>query len=216
MSLLVNDITYEQAIRAIREIILDTNPVQCFRVSGQDFLFSKNSTDIALDTQNFQFSEVEKYYDLMDKLRDKGVSIEILPDYIATEWTESTVNFNYPTIEDGKTISRKNYFSIGTIEAVMEEFYAYYIPYDGVPKTVRSIFDMLDYFSRRKLIFWVAYYLVDRKRMYYASAGEMIRMQNSSDGSGDGCSSEGEIKNTETTVTTRVGEVFSVTERTLS
>lgn len=214
MSLLVSDISYEQAIRAIREIILDTNPVQCFKVSGQDFLFSKDSTMVALDTQNFQFNEVVKYYDLMDKLMDKEVSIEILPDYIATEWTENTVNFNYPSIQTSKTISRKNYFSTDMIERVMEEFYAYYEPYDGIPKTVSTIFNYLDYFTRKKLIMWVAYYLVDRKRMFYASAGEMIRLQNSTNGTGDGCSSEGEIKNTETTITTRVGEVFSVTERT--
>ena len=42
MSWIVDNVNYDQAIRTIREIVLDTNPVQCFKVSGQDFLFKKD------------------------------------------------------------------------------------------------------------------------------------------------------------------------------
>lgn len=211
MSLIVDNITYDQAIRTIREIVLDTNPVQCFRVSGQDFLFRKDSSGFGINTDTYTFGQVEKYYDLMDKLRENEVTVSILPDFVSTEYSYGTLNFNYPSITEEKTILRKNYFSDEVIEKVMEEFFNYYCSYDGIPKTVHSIFDSLSYFNRRRLIFWVSYYLVDRKRMNYASAGEMIRLNGSV--GGDSCSSDGELKNTDTTITTKVGDVFSVTER---
>lgn len=210
MSWIVDNVNYDQAIRTIREIVLDTNPVQCFKVSGQDFLFKKDSGGFGISSDTYNFGQVEKYYDLMDKLREKEVSVTILPDFVSTEYSYLTLNFNYTTLTDEKTILRKNYFSDEVIEKVMEEFFGYYCYYDGVPKSVRSIFDGLSYFNRRKLIFWVAYYLIDRKRLNYASAGEMIRLTGSN---GDSCGSDGELKNTDTTITTKIGEVFSVTER---
>lgn len=213
MSLLVDNIDYNRALRTIRELVLDTNPVQCFKVSGQDFLFKKDSSGFGLDTDTYTFSELEKFYDLMSILRDKKVTISILPDFVATEYCSLTENFNYPSIQEEKAVYRKNYFSDELIERVMEEFFAYYSPYDGIPKTVRTIYGGLDYFNRRKLIFWVAYYLVDRKRMNYASAGEMIRLNSDDGNGGEICGTEGELKSIDTTITTRVGEVFSVTER---
>lgn len=211
MSLIVDNLSYNQALRSIREIILDTNPVQCFNVSGQDFLFKKGTTEVALDSDTYTFSEVEKFYDLMNRLRDKDVTIEVLPDFVSTEYTKEAVNFNYPSILEAKTISRGRYFSDYTIEKVIEDFYAYYCPYFGVPRSVQDIFSDLDYFDRRKLVFWVAYYLVDKKRMNYATSSEIIRLQ--TDANGEICGTDGELKNTSTSITTRVGEVFSVTEK---
>ena len=213
MSLIVNNISYNQALRTIRELILDTNPVQCFKVSGQDFLFSKNSTGVVLDDLTFNFGEVEKFYDLMEELREKEVNITILPDFVATEYCDDLLSFEHTSILEPKNLLRKNYFSTSIIERVMEDFFAYYCPYDGMPKSIMSIYESLDYFHRRKFIFWVAYYLVDRKRMNYASAGEMIRLNNIDD-EDKICGTEGELKNIDTAVTTRVGDVFSVTEKT--
>lgn len=210
MSLLVNSITYGQAIQAIREIVLDTKPVQCFKVSGQDFSFIKDTLGFTIDTVLTPTSEVVKYYNLMDKLRAKDVAIEVLPDFVASEYTAYTVPFNYPSIKEPKLVSRNRYFSDTVIEEFMVEYFTLYTTYYGVPRTVQVIYDTLDYFDRRKMILWIAYYLVDRKRMNYASAGEMIRMQNG----GDECGT-GELKNTETTITTRVGEVFTATEKVL-
>jgi len=211
MSLLVTQITFQQAIRSIREVVLDTSPVQCFNVSGQDFSFSKDANGIVLDTDSYTFDVVQKQYDLLRKLRAKQVVVEILPDYVAIEINSELVEFNYASITDKKLVERENYFSSYAIEKVMEEFFAFYVPYDGISKTVETMFSQLHYLEKRKMILWVAYYLVDKKRMNYASVSEMIRLQNGS--SGEGCSNDNQFKNVETSVTTRVGEVFSVTEK---
>lgn len=212
MSLLVTNISYQQAIRSIREVVLDTSPVQCFNVSGQGFSFKKDGNGFVIDTDTYTFEQVEKYYDLIRKLRAKEVTIEILPDYVTTEKSDLTSDFDYADITTSKLVARENYFSDYTIEKVMEEFFANYLSYDAIPKTTERMFNDLDYMWRKKLILWVAYYLVDRKRMNYASVSEMIRLQSNST-STEGCVNDSQFKNTEKTITTRVGEVFTVTER---
>ena len=214
MSLIVDEIGYSTAIRAIRELVLDTNPVQCFSVSGQGFLFTKDSSTITIAGEVYDFSEIEKYYDLTKVLRAENAIISIYPDFVPAEHVVHTVDFNYPEIVPpdeltAREVIRENYFSIQTIESLMEEFFSYYCPYVGFPRTVQAIYNALNYFERRKIIYWVAYYLVDRKRMNYAAATEMMRLNNG----GSGCSTGGDFRNLETSVTTRVGEVFSVTEK---
>ena len=212
MSLLVTNINFQQAIRSIREVVLDTSPVQCFNVSGQDFSFKKDVNGIVIGTDSYTFSGLQKQYDLLRKLRAKEVAVEILPDYVAVEVTTDLVNFDYAvTVDEKKLVERENYFSDYAIQKVMEEFFAFYTPYDGMPKTIETMFNNLEYMWKRKMILWVAYYLIDKKRMNYASVSEMIRLQNGS--SGDGCTNDSQFKNVDTSITTRVGEVFSVTEK---
>lgn len=211
MSLYVDNIDYTQAVRTIREIILDTNPVQCFRVSGQGFLFSKDDDELVIGTDAYDFSIVGKLYDLTAKLRDKEAVISIMPDFVASEYCYNIKNFNWPDPIEDKMVMRNNYFSVEAIEKVMVEFFAYYTPYDAIPKFAQKIYNGLEYFNRRKLIMWVAYYLIDLKRMQYAAAAEMMRL---SDPEGTICGIGGEFKNTDESITTKVGDVFSVTETT--
>lgn len=220
MSLIVDNLSYGQAIRSIRELVLDIVPVQCFKVSGQDFVFSKSDTSISLEAKLYDFTEVQKVYDLMRKIRSEktegnNLAIEILPNFVSTEYCENIVNFiHVPTADaediESVTVEMENYFSDHTIETLLEEFFSYYFPYTGTRRTVEKIYGDMDYFGRRKIVFWVAYYLIDRKRMNYASSNEIINASNP-DGSA-GCSGV-ELKNKSTTITTRVGEVFTVSEK---
>lgn len=213
MSLLVTDITFKQAIRSIRELILDINPVRCFRVYGQDFAFMKDSSGIVLDGVSYTFDEVARQYDLVRKLRTKGVSIQIYPDYVASEPTESLIDINFTLASDeSKIFERDNYFSDYIISNVVVDYFASYMGHSNQPRSIEYIFNTLHYMEKRKLILWVAYYMVDKKRMFYASTAEMIRLQSEQDG-GLGCSSDGQLKNSEVSITTRIGEVFSVTEK---
>ena len=213
MSLLVAEMDYNQAIRSIREIVLDTSPVQCFKVSGQDFLFKKESNSFTLSDSTFSTGEAEKFYDLMDKIRAKSVTIGILGDFVPTEYTSNIVDFNYPSLSEIKTVSRDRYFSLETIEGFIEEYFAYYLTFTDSPRTLEQIFNELDYFQRKKLVFWVSYYLIDKKRMNYASTGEMIRLNNPEDLDDQVSGAGGQLKNIDETVTTKVGEVFTVTEK---
>lgn len=207
MSLLVEEIPYSQATRSIREIVLDISPVQAFKVSGQGFVFKKDDTEVVIDTTTYTFPQVEKVYDLLGKLVDKGVVVTVLPNYVPLGFTQNLVNFDHANMTAEKIIMAKSYFSDYEIELLMEDFFAHYLTYSGVPSTVETMYNLLNYFERKKLIFWVAYHLIDRKRMNYASTAEMIRLAQGGDPNG------GDLKNTEQTITTRIGETFIVVEK---
>lgn len=209
--MMIADFDYQQSLKLVREVVLDISPVQCFKVSGQGFVFSKDSSGIVVDTETFTFAQMQKQYDLLYKLREKEISVEILPDYIATGDNLELTDFNFPDLNSPRVIEKRSYFPLSDIDNLYSEYFMNYIEFDGVPKTVESIFNQLDYLEKRRLVLWVAYYLVDRKRMYYASSSEMIRLQSSD--SGGSCGNEGTFKNTDTSITTRIGDVFSMTEK---
>lgn len=205
-----NNISYNEAIDTIRELILDTNPVQCFRVSGQDFGFSKDDSGFTVNGELSTLDSVNKYFLLMEKLRKAKVTVQILPDYVSVEFTKYTLDFNFPNLgESDEPVLREHYFSVESIEKVMRDFYMFYGYYTDSPRTFEYLYNQMCYTDRLKLIYWVAYYLIGLKRMYYASNSEIIRQY---DMSSSDCPNEGELKNTRKSITTRVGEVFSVTE----
>ena len=213
--MLVQDISYAQAIRSIREIVLDVGLVQAFKVSGQDLIFKKTLTEVTLGDTVKTIGEdgILKLYDLVALLVEKEVTVEILPDYVATEFVDGLINFDIATISDpntGNVIKAKNYFTDSIIETVMIEFFSRYICYDGVVKTTQTIFDTLNYFQKRKLILWTAFYLVDRKRMQMASTSVLISQSNG----GVSCGGT-DFKNMEVSTTTRVGDVYTEMEKTV-
>tara|TARA_Y100000034_G_scaffold29728_1_gene36150 strand:+ start:27894 stop:28871 length:978 start_codon:yes stop_codon:yes gene_type:complete len=109
---------------------------------------------------------------------------------------------------DGELIlTRENYFSTPVIEKLMEDFCFDYLDFLGIPRTLSTIFGGLEYYTKRKMIYWVAYYLIDRKRMNFASAQEMMRLNGD-----DECNSSGELINKNEEITTKIGDSFTVRE----
>lgn len=215
--MLVDKMTYEQAIRSIRELVLDTNPVRCLTVTGQDFFFKKDSNGVVIAEKPFTFGEVGKFYELVEKLfEEPKVTYGLTEDYVATEpvKTLNDVEFTLTSAEPTRGLYRKQYFSNETIENAMIEAFPYLTCYVGYPRYTLDIFNNdLDYFDRRKLVLLTAYFLLDRRRMQTATATELIRKTNEINGVGDPCGGDGEIKNTSVSVTTRIGEVFTVNEK---
>lgn len=211
MSLYLDDISFQSALDSIREVSLDLNPVQCFSITTeQDFSFVKTDGGFTINEQEYSFGDIPKLYHLMNKLNDiNGVTALPTPEYVPTDYCTNLINVTINLTKDSDpksvTLKRKNFFSQSVIEEIMSNFFGSNLPYDGVPKTVSEIFDYLTYFDKQRMILWVAYYLIDRRRMMMASAGELMRIN----GMGDSC---GDFVNKNNTVTTSVGDVFSVTE----
>lgn len=207
----VTNISYVQAIRSIRELILDVGLVQCFKLYEQDLSFSKTSTEFQVDTEVKLIgpdNDLYKLYDLIGFLAEKSVKYDILPDYVATEFVGGLIDFDIPKVgEDGYVVKAKHYFTDETIETVMVDFFANYMPFDGIERSVVDIFDKLTYYQKRKLILWVAFHLVDKRRMQMASTSVMIGLAN-----GDSLLGS-TFENKQLEVTTRIGEVYTETER---
>lgn len=225
--MLVQDISYVQALRSIRELVLDVGLVQSFKVSGQDLSLKKTPLVVEVGDTTKDINpdgDFSKLYDFIALLVEKGVVVEILPDYVPTEYITGLIDFTIGTVPpvepdpevpitqnevEEHVIKAKNYFTDATIESVMIEFFANYIPYDGRERTTQEIFDNMSYFYKRKMILWIAYYLVDRRRMQMASTMVLI---GKADGSGDMCGGS-DFKNTKIDVTTRIGDVYTEVER---
>lgn len=210
--MLVKDITYVQALKSIREVVLDVGLVHSFKVSGQDLIFKKTDDVITIGDKDIDFKSDEAFknlYSLFGLLVEKGVEVEILPDYVATEFISGLNNFDITIEKTGepKTIYSKNYFTTDTIELVVIDFFDRYVYFDGVERTTEQIFNTLSYIMKRKLILWVSFYLIDKRRMQMASTKFLINRAN-----GDSCG--GELKNKNIDVTVRVGEVYTENERT--
>jgi hypothetical protein len=225
--MVIRNKNYDQILVAIRELIMDVSPVQSFSVkkATPGFSFSKSDTQVIIDSVPYAIgsAEVLKIYHLMPLLIAKGASVDVLPDHVALELTSSLQNFNFlaAALEaaDGATVSRSNYFSAETIDGVIEDFFNMYQPplyWDNVPREVSSIVNTLDYLDTRKLAYWTAYYLIDRKRMLVATSSVAQKKNTFSTvapgSSGGGCDDDASLVNKERTVTMKIGDSFTVTE----
>lgn len=210
--MLVDKISYEQAIKSIRELVLDTNPVQCLKVSGQDFFFKKDVAGIGIANKTFSFGQMEKFYDLVGELFDTpNVTYKITEDYVANEPTKTLKDIIFTLgVGEERGLYRKNYFSQEAIDLAMIEGFPAVADYVGYPRQMTTIYNELCYFDRRRIVLLTAYHLIDRRRMQMATASELIRR--TAEMNGDSVCGDGEIKNTKASVTTKIGEVFTVTE----
>lgn len=215
--MVIKNKNYDQCLAAIREITLDLGPVQSFAVrkASPGFNFSKSDTEVVIDTDTFPIADaaVAKVYAVVPKLLLKNALVDYYPDYVPLDVTKNLVNFSFVAADleasTGAKVSRTYYFSTEMIEEVMEDFFNKYVPYDGIEKSVRDIVNSLDYLETRKMCYWVAYFLIDRRRMLTASAETMVKKNTFL---GITTSSTGNLLNTERTVTMRIGESFTVTE----
>lgn len=215
--MVIKNKNYDQCIVAIRELTLDLGPVQSFAVrkSSPGFIFSKSATEIVIGTDTYPIADaaVAKIYAVLPKLLMKGASIDYFVDHVALDYSTALQDFNFTALQieeaTGQTVWRTNYFSQNEIDLVIEDFLNKYVPYDGFERTVSSIVNTLDYLDTRKMIYWVAYYLIDKRRMYSATA-EMLQKKNTF--TTVVTSDTGNLTTTERTVTMRIGESFTVTE----
>ena len=205
--MLVQEITFKQAKRTIRELVMDLGLVDCFKAVGKDLNFFKDDTKIILGDEEHLIvdGEFDRLYDLVGLLVDKGLSIEFLIDYVPADGIQNLRDSDDElSVNEPYTFKGKNYFSDEVIEALMVDFFEQNMVYDGKPRTVEEIFNQLCYMEKRRLIFWVSYWLIDRKRMLYASAKNLISTANGDCGV--------DLVNKVVTTTTRIGEVFTENE----
>jgi hypothetical protein len=213
MGLLIQSLEISNAIKAIRELIMDVNPVPFAQVRGQGFTFSKSSTDIVIDGVAYTFEEIEKVYEFMEELREKlndDTDIIIDSSFVSTEYADGIQTFSHTFAADNTEyfqLKRKRFFSDKYILSVMNEFFIQYLTFNESPATVETVYKDLNYLDQKKLILWCAFYLVDRKRMFLATA-QILQEQN--EGNTD-AETGTEFKNSKRTITASVGDVFSET-----
>jgi hypothetical protein len=203
--------TLAEVITAIRELILDVNPVSCFSLQKQGLSFNSSNTQVDLTgstTATALYSTYVKQYQLLNWLRDKGITIKLSVDYNAVELSNIITPVVTPTSLDTELLlQRPYYFSDQFIYSQMLKFFQRYYDYRFSPymdvmvyyKSSMELSEMvynLDLFEIQKVIFWTAYWLIEEKRKNAAS----IDYLKSKNGESVVCSESFKNYNTQTTV----------------
>lgn len=153
------------------------------------------------------FNEYRTLEILMNALIKAGIVVAYTPYFIGTEPSASLIlNKNKPLSEDF-TVFRRNFFSDSEIVRTIEWYYAKVLEIYGADVNDELI-GRLKRPAERHMAIWVAYHLVDKRRVYENAASSVS--QSFTDGSDYvGSSDNGGIG---TTTTVQIGSVFSISE----
>ena len=143
--------------------------------------------------------------DLLNQLSKLGIVIAYTPYYRSEEPTNGLIKTTKELTED-YTVFRRYFFADEEIIDVIQWYY-YSVLRISNEEITDELVGLLKRPSERHLSIWVAYQLVDKRRMYEAAANNIG--QSFTDGS-DYTGSSGSSSPTSTTV--QIGSVFSITE----
>lgn len=151
------------------------------------------------------FADYPEVDDILNQLIDQGIVIAYTPYYRSEEPSASLIKTTFELTED-RTIFRRYFFAD---EEIIDVIQWYYYTVLRIPNAEINdeLVGLLKRPSERHLSVWVAYQLVDKRRMYEAAANSIG--QSFTDGS-DYTGSSGSSSPTSTTV--QIGSVFSITE----
>ena len=147
------------------------------------------------------FADYPEVDDILNQLIDQGIVIAYTPYYRSEEPSTSLIKTTFELTED-RTIFRRYFFAD---EEIIDVIQWYYYTVLRIPNAEINdeLVGLLKRPSERHLSVWVAYQLVDKRRMYEAAANNIG--QSFTDGS-DYTGSSGSSSPTSTTV--QIGSVF--------
>lgn len=157
--------------------------------------------DIAL----LPFSDYRSIEDIMNKLIEDEIVVAYTPYFRGTEPATTLIPTKKKLSEDF-TAFRKYFFSDEEIKSLIEWYYHKVLDIRGV-EISDEIVSKLIRPSEKHITLWVAYYLVEKRRLYENAASAIG--QSFTDGS-DYVGSAG--NNIGSTTTVNIGSVFTVTE----
>lgn len=156
----------------------------------------------------FEFTLATQMKELTDALLEAGIVIAYTPYYRETEVMGCLLKVTNRPMDEDITVFRRYFFSDSEICDMIRYYYFRVLDIKDVDLT-DDVVGRLVRPSEKHLAIWVAYYLVDRRRLYEAAAGAIG--QQFSDGSDYSGSSDASMGSGITT-TVNIGSVFSITE----
>lgn len=210
--------TYDQTIVAIREAVLDLSPVSCFTVKKQGFVLSaltdklSFATTVPDEVKEILYADNPKLYDVLLKCNELGIETGIEKGYVPNEQSKYIVPVESKAITDAYMLKRKNYFSVEEINVVITDFFWRFLDKAFSCETPDDAQTMMDdylcYADVQRMVLWVAFHLLEKRRMNQASA-DFLKQQNSE--ALDVC--DDKVANITQQVTTRVGDSFTIVEQ---
>lgn len=220
-------VTLNELITAVRELTFDrfiipafaikqmgenfrVNLDKTFSVEGATEEYMKGKLSIhSVDADNsieVIFNDYPTLEDVMNKLIEENIIVAYTPYFKGTEPTSTLIQVKDRELSEDFTAFRRYFFSDEEIKDMICWYYARVLNIRNVELT-DDIVSRLVRPSERHLAIWVAYQLVDKRRLY-ENAAKAIG-QSFTDGSDYTGSSDTAIG---TVTTVQIGSVFNVTE----
>ena len=153
------------------------------------------------------FNEYRTLEEIMDALINLGIVVAYTPYFRGTESSDVLIPLKHRELTEDITAFRRYFFSDEEIKNVIRWYYLKVLDIKDVDLT-DEIVGRLVRPSEKHLSIWVAYSIVEKRRLYESASGAIG--QSFTDGSdyvgSDLASSTG------TTTTTQIGSVFTITE----
>ena len=143
--------------------------------------------------------------DIMNKLIEEGIIVAYTPYFRGTEPSTALIQVTKELTED-HTLFRRYFFSDTEIAETIRWYYLKILDVQNVELTT-EIVSKLQRPSEKHLAIWVAYHLVDKRRLYENAANAIGQsFTDGSDYMGSG------MTTSPTSTTVQIGSVFSITE----
>lgn len=151
------------------------------------------------------FSDYRSIEDIMNKLIEDEIVVAYTPYFRGTEPSTTLIPTKKKLSEDF-TAFRKYFFSDEEIKSLIEWYYHKVLDLKGVEISDRLVSKLVRP-SEKHITLWVAYYLVEKRRLYENAASAIGQSFT------DGSDYVGSVGNTAgNTTTVNIGSVFTVTE----
>ena len=166
-----------------------------------------DKTELTLPFQKYQTME-----EVMNALQAAGIIVAFTPYFRGVEPSTALIALKERDINENITLFRRYFFSDEEIIGILRDYYCQVLDFHSVFFNQREIDDdlvgRLIRPSERHMALWVAYHIVEKRRLYEQAAAAIG--QSFTDGSdyvgSDVSQSMG------TTTTTQIGSVFTITE----
>lgn len=215
-------VTLQELITAVRELTFDRFIIPAFALKQMPgcVLSVTPATDAVLGVVRiskvnpeeelfvFEFSLSTPMKELLDALLEAGIVIAYTPYYRETETVNGLLKVTSRPIDEDLTLFRRYFFSDSEICDMITYYYFRVLEIKDVDLTDEVVGRLIRP-AERHLAIWVAYYLVDKRRLYEVASGAIG--QCFSDGSDYSGSTESSMGSGITT-TVNIGSVFSISE----
>lgn len=212
-----NAVTLNEVMMAVRELTFDRFIIPAFaikQVAGGKVSVNPPSNDnvgslvvtIGSTAHTYSFDEHPTMDSLMDAMIGDGIVVAYTPYYRGVEVSSALIKVTDRSLNtDNFTAFRRYFFSDEEIKSMIEWYYLRVLDISNV-EINDNLIGKLVRPSEKHMAIWVAYHLVDKRRLYEAAAGAIG--QSFTDGSDYESSSD----SAGTITTVQIGSVFSITE----
>lgn len=219
-----NSVTLKELVTAVRELTFDRFIIPAFALKeNAGFVVSVTPmgseagvTTGALIYKNveskeekvFPYLEYPTMGEMMTALIEAEIVVAYTPYFRDAEPSHTLIKVTDKSLEEDITLFRRYFFSDEEIAETIKWYYYKVLDIIDVPLT-DEVIARLQRPSERHLAIWVAYQLVEKRRLYESAAGAIG--QSFTDGSDYTGTSEASM-GAGTTTTVQIGSVFSITE----